>query len=227
MRIAVFGTGTVGRTLAGRLSELGHSVVIGTRDPASTLARTDPDAMGNPPFAAWQADHRDVRLATFADAAAGAELAFVATSGAGALDAVGLAGAGNLAGKVVVDVSNALDFSGGFPPALFVQDTDSLAERIQRTFPEARVVKTLNTLTAPLMVDPGSLGESTTIFVSGNDGEAKATVLTLLQSFGHDDVIDLGQIDTARGPEMMMAMWLRIMGALGTAAFNYKIVRAR
>src|SRR5689334_9352671 len=123
MRIAVFGTGTVGRTLAGRLSELGHSVVIGTRDPASTLARTDPDAMGNPPFSAWQAEHPDVGLATFADAAADAEIAFVATSGAGALDALGLAGAGNLAGKVVVDVSNALDFSGGFPPALFVQDT--------------------------------------------------------------------------------------------------------
>lgn len=225
MNIAVLGTGMVGRAIAGRLAELGHSVVVGTRDPAATLARTEPDGMGNPPFSAWQADHRAVGLATFADAASAAELVVVATAGAAALDVLGLAGADNVSGKVVVDISNPLDFSSGFPPTLLVKDTDSLGERIQAAFPEARVVKTLNTLTAPLMVDPKSLGDSTTIFVSGNDPAAKATVTALLESFGHDDVIDLGPIDTARGPEMYLPLWLRLMGALGNGIFNIKVVR--
>src|SRR4051812_43767503 len=138
MRIAVLGTGTVGRTLAVRLAVVGHEVVVGTRDPDSTMARTDPDAMGNPPYSVWQADHPGIRLAPYAEAAAGAQLVVNATGGSGALDALGLAGEANLAGKVLLDVSNPLDFSRGFPPSLFVSDTDSLAEQIQRAFPGAR-----------------------------------------------------------------------------------------
>jgi predicted dinucleotide-binding enzyme len=225
MDIAVLGTGMVGQALAGRLDDLGHTVVVGTRDPRSTLARTDADGMGNPPFAAWHANHPGVALATFAEAAAGAELVVNATSGAVALEVLSLAGAENLAGKVVLDISNPLDFSNGFPPTLFVKDTDSLGEQIQRAFPEARVVKTLNTLTASLMVDPKSLGESSTIFVSGNDAAAKAAVVDLLESFGHDDIIDLGSLETARGTEMLLPIWLRLMGALGTGSFNFKVVR--
>ncbi len=225
MDIAVLGTGMVGRAIASRLHDLGHSVVVGTRDPAATLARTEPDGMGNPPFSAWHADHAGVGLATFAEAAAGADLVVNATSGAAALEVLGLAGADNLAGKPLVDISNPLDFSRGFPPTLFVKDTDSLGEQIQRTFPEARVVKTLNTLTASLMVAPASLGESSTVFVSGDDAEAKTTVVSLLESFGHDDVIDLGPLETARGTEMLLPVWLRLMGTLGTGAFNFKIVR--
>jgi predicted dinucleotide-binding enzyme len=181
--------------------------------------------MGNPPFSVWHSDHAGVELATFADAAAAAELVVNATSGAAALDVLGLSRAENLAGKVLVDISNPLDFSNGFPPTLFVKDTDSLGEQIQRAFPEAKVVKTLNTLTASLMVDPKSLGESSTIFVSGDDAVAKATVVELLESFGHDDVIDLGPLETARGTEMILPVWLRLMGALGTGAFNFKVVR--
>ena len=225
MNIAVLGTGMVGQAIAGRLHELGHSVVVGTRDPASTLARTEPDGMGNPPFAAWHAAHQGVALATFADAAAGAELVVNASNGNTSLDLLRLAGAENLAGKPLLDIANPLDFSAGFPPTLFVKDSDSLAEQIQRAFPEAKVVKTLNTLTASLMVDPKSLGASSTIFVSGDDAEAKATVVGLLESFGHDDVIDLGPLETARGTEMLLPIWLRLMGALGTAQFNFKIVR--
>jgi len=225
MNIAVLGTGMVGQAIAGRLHELGHSVVVGTRDPASTLARTEPDGMGNPPFAAWHAAHQGVALATFADAAAGAELVVNASNGNTSLDLLRLAGAENLAGKPLLDIANPLDFSAGFPPTLFVKDSDSLAEQIQRAFPEAKVVKTLNTLTASLMVDPKSLGASSTIFVSGDDAEAKATVIGLLESFGHDDVIDLGPLETARGTEMLLPVWLRLMGALGTAQFNFKIVR--
>ena len=225
MNIAVLGTGSVGRALAGRLAELGHTVVVGTRDPQATSARTEPDAMGTPPFAAWHAEHAAVSLATYAEAAAGAELVVNATSGGAALEVLGLAGAGALAGKPVLDISNPLDFSKGFPPTLFVKDTDSLGEQLQRAFPEAKVVKALNTLNADLMVHPETLGTSSTVFVSGDDPEAKATVTGILTSFGHDDVIDLGGIETARGTEMVLPIWLRLMAALGTAHFNLKVVR--
>jgi predicted dinucleotide-binding enzyme len=141
------------------------------------------------------------------------------------MEVLRLAGAENLAGKVLLDIANPLDFSAGFPPTLFVKDSDSLGEQIQRAFPDTRVVKTLNTLNASLMVEPKTLGESSTVFVSGDDPEAKASVSGLLQSFGHDDVIDLGGIETARGTEMLLPIWLRLMGKLGTAHFNFKIVR--
>ena len=225
MDIAVLGTGSVGRAIAARLDELGHHVVVGTRDPQATLARTEPDGMGNPPYAGWQGEHPGVTLQTFGEAAAGAEVVVNATSGGTTLDVLALAGADNLAGKVLVDIANPLDFSAGFPPTLFVKDTDSLGEQVQRAFPDALVVKTLNTLNADLMVDPASLGEASSVFVSGNDETAKATVTELLTSFGHTDVIDLGDISTARGTEMLLPVWLRLMGALGTAAFNFRIVR--
>ena len=225
MNIAVLGTGMVGQAIAGRLDDLGHAVVVGTRDPGATLARTEPDQMGNAPFSAWHAAHPGIELATFADAAAGADLVVNASSGAATLEVLRLAGGDHLAGKVVVDIANPLDFSAGFPPTLSVKDTDSLGEQVQRAFPEARVVKTLNTLTASLMVDPKALGESSTVFVSGEDAAAKATVVELLESFGHDDVIDLGGIESARGTEMLLPVWLRLMGSLGTGHFNFKVVR--
>lgn len=225
MNIAVLGTGMVGQAIAGRLHELGHSVVIGTRDPQATLARTEPDQMGNPPFSAWHSAHPGVGLATFAAAAAGAELVVNASPGAATLDVLGLAGAANLADKVLVDIANPLDFSAGFPPTLSVKDTDSLGEQVQRAFPQTKVVKALNTLTASLMVEPKTLGEPSTVFVSGEDEAAKATVIGILESFGHDDVIDLGGIETARGTEMLLPLWLRLMGRLGTGRFNFKVVR--
>ena len=225
MNIAVLGTGMVGRAIAGRLHELGHTVVVGTRDPEATLARSEPDGMGNPPFSTWLGALPDIGLATFADAAAHAELVVNATGGNATLEVLTLAGADNLAGKVLVDLSNPLDFAAGFPPSLFVKDTDSLGEQVQRSFPAARVVKTLNTLTASLMVRPDALGEPSTVFVSGDDTDAKATVTELLQSFGHQDVVDLGGMETARGVEMWLPLWLRVMGALGTPQFNLKVVR--
>ena len=225
MNIAVLGTGMVGRAIAGRLHELGHTVVVGTRDPEATLARTEPDGMGNPPFSTWLGALPDIGLATFADAAAHAELVVNATDGSATLEVLTLAGADNLAGKVLVDLSNPLDFAAGFPPSLFVKDTDSLGEQVQRSFPAARVVKTLNTLTASLMVRPDALGEPSTVFVSGDDTDAKAIVTELLRSFGHQDVVDLGGMETARGVEMWLPLWLRVMGALGTPQFNLKVVR--
>mgnify|MGYP000846755095 FL=1 len=225
MRIAVLGTGMVGRTIAARLSELGHEVTVGTRDPQTTLARSEVDQMGNQPFSAWATAHPGIAVSSFADAALGAELVVNATNGAAALEVLSLAGEENLAGKVLIDISNPLDFSHGMPPTLFVKDTDSLGEQLQRRFPNVRVVKTLNTLNANLMTHPTSLPEPTTVFVSGDDPEAKAVAISLLNSFGHTDVIDLGGIETARGTEMWLPLWLRLMGALGTAAFNLRIVR--
>jgi 8-hydroxy-5-deazaflavin:NADPH oxidoreductase len=226
VKIAVLGTGMVGQAFAGRLIELGHEVTVGTRDVAATLARTAPDGMGGPPYAAWAAAHPQVRLAAFADAAAGAELLLNATSGNVSIAALTTAGSDHLTGKILIDIANPLDFSNGFPPSLFVKDTDSLGERIQAAFPQLRVVKALNTLTAPLMVNPRALaGGAHSVFVSGNDPDAKKTVTGLLESFGHTDVIDLGDISTARGTEMVLPLWLRLMGALNTPIFNLKVVR--
>ena len=226
MKIAVLGTGVVGRGVAGRLIELGHEVTIGTRDAATTLARTTPDGMGNPPYAVWAAEHPQARLTTFADAAAGAELLVNATSGDVSIAVLTAAGPDGLAGKILVDIANPLDFSNGFPPTLFVKDTDSLGERIQAGFPQVKVVKALNTLTSALMVDPKMLADGDhSVFVSGNDADAKKTVIGLLESFGHTDIIDLGDITTARGTEMVLPLWLRLMGALNTPTFNLKVVR--
>ena len=226
MKIAVLGTGTVGRTMAARFADLGHEVTIGTRDPEATLARTDQDALGNPPFATWAVDHAQVPLVTFAEAAEQADLVVNATNGGVSIDVLNQAGAANLAGKVLLDIANPLDFSQGFPPTLFVKDTDSLGEQIQRAFPDVKVVKTLNTMTAALMADPAlAAGGDHSVFVSGNDADAKKTVIGLLQELGHTDVIDLGDLSTARGTEMLLPIWLRLMGALGTPMFNFKIAR--
>ena len=225
MKIAVLGTGTVGRTLAARLAELGHAVTLGTRDPEATASRTEPGSMGTAPFAPWAAENPGILLATFADAAAGAELIVNATHGAASLHVLALAGANNLGGKIILDVANPLDFGHGMPPTLLVKDTDSLGEQIQRAYPAARVVKSLNTLTAGLMAHPERLPEPGTVFVSGNDSDAKDTVTGILADFGHRDVVDLGDITTARGAEMLMPIWLRLWGALGGAEFNFKIVR--
>ena len=226
MKIAVFGTGTVGPTVAGALAKLGHNVVIGTRDPQATLARTEAGPMGGVPFAQWHTEHADIALATFAEAAAGSDIVVNATNGTGSLEALNAAGADNLAGKVIMDIANPLDFSQGFPPSLNPVNTDSLGEQIQRSFPEAKVVKTLNTMTAAVQVDPGRVaGGDHSVFVSGNDAGAKAAVSGLLADLGHRDIIDLGDITTARGTEMLLPVWLRLWGALGNADFNFKIAR--
>ncbi len=217
MNIAVLGTGEVGRAVAGRLAEVGHAVTIGTRDLDDTAAREA--------YAAWQAEHPAVGLAGFADAAAGADLVVNASGGDVSLDILDRAGAANLAGKVLWDISNPLDHSHGFPPRLFVKDDDSLAETIQRTHPDAKVVKALNTMNNRVMADPQRLGEDTAVFVSGDDPDAKATVTDLLRQMGHGDVIDLGALDTARGAEMYVALWIRTALALGGSDFNIKVVR--
>lgn len=225
LRIAVLGTGPVGKAVAAALAQLGHGVTVGTRSVEATMARSEPDSFGNPPFSKWASDHVDINVASLAETAATAELVVNATNGTNSVEALEASGEENLAGKVLIDIANPLDFSQGFPPLLSVVNTDSLGEQIQRRFPETRVVKTLNTLNAYLMVDPKQLaGGDHTVFVSGNDADAKTQVVELLQSLGWSDIVDLGDIGTARGTEMYLPLWARIYG-LGSPMFNIKVVR--
>jgi predicted dinucleotide-binding enzyme len=213
MRIAIIGTGVVGRTLAGALQRLGHDVVVGTRNPTETAGREE-----------WAAAH--VPLRALGMAAAGADLVVNATNGLASVAALGQVGSEHLAGKVLLDVANPLDFSQGFPPTLGIKDTDSLAEQIQRAFPEARVVKALNTVTASVMVNPAALGDGdTTIFAAGDDPEALQTVVGVLRELGWQDIVELDGLHNARGLEMWMGLWVRLMGALGKPDFNVKLVR--
>ena len=228
MDIGIIGSGRVAQTLATKLLELGHRVTISSRDTAKAK---DLGGWGAIPSAeAFAAGQRELgweaAAGTFAEAAAHGEVVINATNGGHSLEALTAAGADGLAGKILVDVANPLDFSKGMPPTLLICNTDSLGERIQTAFPDARVVKTLNTVTAQVMTDPRQLSEATAMFVSGDDQEAKDWVhRELLERwFGWEQVLDLGDISAARGQEMWMPLWLRVMGAAGTAAFNLRIV---
>lgn len=226
MDIGVLGTEMVAKTIAGKLGALGHDVKLGTRDVRATLARSENDKAGGPPVRTWLETHPNVRLVTMAEAAAHGRIVVNALSGQGAL-ALAPALADALAGKILVDVANPLDFEKGMPPSLFVANTDSLGEQLQRALPRTRVVKTLNTVNAFLMVDPQQLaGGDHTMFVAGNDAGAKAEVTRILkEQLGWKDVIDLGDITMARGTEMWLPLWVRLWGALQSPMFNLKIVR--
>jgi 8-hydroxy-5-deazaflavin:NADPH oxidoreductase len=216
MDIGVLGTGIVGRTIGTRLVGLGHSVVMGSR------------TADNADAAEWVADvGTGASQGTFADAGAEGALLVNCTAGVGSIDALTSVGTEHLNGKVVIDISVPLDFSAGFPPSLFVCNTDSLGEQIQRAFPEALVVKTLNTMNCAVMADPASVPGDHDVFVSGNDDGAKGTVRDMLTSFGWGEgrIVDLGDISTSRGTEMYLPLWLRLYGALETGAFNIKVVR--
>jgi hypothetical protein len=215
MKIAVLGTGMVGETIGSKLVALGHEVRMGSRTATNEKATAWVKKAGGKASAG-----------TFADAAAFGELLFNCTNGAGSVEALQAAGKENLQGKVLLDLSNPLDFSKGMPPTLFVSNDDSLGERIQRAFPDLKVVKTLNTISAPVMVDPARIPGEHAVFVSGNDTEAKAQVKKLLTDwFGWKQVIDLGNITTARGTESYLPLWLRMWGVLGTPDFNIQVVK--
>jgi|WetSurMetagenome_2_1015567.scaffolds.fasta_scaffold22688_2 8-hydroxy-5-deazaflavin:NADPH oxidoreductase len=226
MKIGILGTGVVGQTIAEKLVQLGHNIMMGTRDKKATLAKTGKDNFGRPSFSEWLKNNSKVQFGTYSEAASFGEFLVNATSGVGSIEALKMAGENNLANKVLLDISNPLDFSKGMPPTLTVCNTDSLAEQIQRTFPKSKVVKSLNTLTAMLMVNPGLLSESTNIFLNGNDSIAKSEVKKLLKTFGwnENDIIDMGDITTARGTEQILPIWVRLWGTLQTPMFNFKIV---
>lgn len=226
MKIGVLGTGMVGQVISGKLAELGHDVVVGTRDVSKTLAHTEPNTYGLPAFSVWLEGKPEIKVGPFAEAAAHGEILINATNGLGSLAALTEAGEANLNGKVLMDISNPLDFSAGMPPSLAVVNLDSLGEQIQRAFPAVKVVKTLNTVTADLMVEPRRLADGDHhVFVSGDDAAAKTQVTEHLKSwFGWRNIIDLGDITTARGTEMYLALWVRLWSGLGTNMFNIKVV---
>jgi predicted dinucleotide-binding enzyme len=229
MRIAVFGTGSVGQTLAAKLNSLGHEVVIGTRNVKETLARTEKDRYGNPGFPEWFKSQSGITVNTFGAAAAGADLIINATQGAVSIDIFKSVNPENLADKIVLDIANPLDFSKGMPPGLIpgLSNFNSLGEEMQKSFPQAKVVKTLNTMWCGLMVNPGMAGNGDHInFICGNDQDAKDRVISLLKDFGwkEENCIDLGDITASRGTEGVLPLWLRVMMTRQTAAFNFNLV---
>ncbi len=214
MKIAVMGTGMVGKAIATKLVKLGHHVKMGSRTAKNVNAVE---------WSALQGERAS--CGTYADAAAFGEIVFNCTNGMGTLDALTAAGADNLADKLLIDVTNPLDFTNGMPPTLAVFNDDSLGEQIQEAFPRAHVVKALNTVNCNLMVQPSLLPEPTDVFMCGNDEDAKnKTRQILTEWFGWQTVHDLGSIEQSRGLESYMPLWIRMWGAFGTANFNIKIV---
>ena len=209
MKIAILGTGAVGPALAKALSAAGHQVTIGTRDPEETRQREQ-----------WAGI--DLPLAAYRDL--DAEVLINATNGRGSLPALQAVGEA-LDGKVVIDTSNPLDFSQGFPPSLFVSNTDSLAEQLQREVPQARLVKMFNTMANQVIINPRGLDADSTIFVAGNDAAARQTAASVAADLGWTDIFDLGDLTAARGLEMFIPLWVRIFGQLGRPEFNIKVVR--
>jgi 8-hydroxy-5-deazaflavin:NADPH oxidoreductase len=216
MKLGVLGTGSVGQTIGSKLVALGHEVKMGARAAVNEKAATW--AKGAGPHASH---------GTFADAAAAGEILFNCTSGAASLEALRAANEANLRGKILVDISNPLDFSKGMPPTLFTPSGDSLGEQIQRAFPELKVVKALNTVTAALMVDPGSVaGGEHDAFICGDAAGAKTQVTEILRGwFGWKHVVDVGDLTAARGLEAWLLLWIRLYGALETPNFNVRLVR--
>ena len=216
MKIGILGTGMVGSAIGTKCTQLGHDVKMGSRTATNEKA------------AAWvQKNGNHASQGTFADAAAFGEIVFHCTHGVDSLAALNLAGAHNLKNKILIDIANALDFSKGMPPSLSVCNTDSLGEQIQRAFPEVKVVKTLNTMNCNIMVNPKLVADGNhDIFISGNDASAKVKVTEILREwFGWKSVIDLGDITTARATEMLLPIWITLMGKYQSPNFNFKIVR--
>lgn len=225
MKIGILGTGVVGRSLSGKLVGIGNDVMMGTRDVEALRMRVE----GEPaePFAAWHEANPLVKLGTFEQSAEFGELVINATSGLASLEVLEGIGQEKLKGKILIDVANALDFTKGTPPVLAFCNTDSLGERIQHAFPHTKVVKTLNTMNASIMVDPRSIGGGDHhVFLSGDDPIAKRKVADYLRIwFGWKNAVDLGDITSARSTEMMLPIWLRLWGTLETPLFNFKIVK--
>lgn len=223
MNIGIVGSGGVAQVVGQKLIELGHGVMLGTRDP--TQLEQKKGWAGS--LQQWlDASGGRGRVGTFEQAARFGELVINATNGLASLEALRQAGEAHLSGKVLLDLANELDASQGMPPRSLASDVRSLAEDLQAALPNAHVVKSLNTMNAQIMVNPGSLaGGDHTVFISGNDPAAKAQVSELLRAFGWTDIFDLGDLGSARGAEMLLPIWLRAWGVLGNVPFNFKIVR--
>jgi len=213
MKIGVLGTGIVGQTIGSKIVQLGHEVMMGSREEANIKATT------------WAKEEGPrASFGTFANAAAFGDILFNCTLGSATLGALRHAGAENLKGKILVDTANPLDYSSEVW-TLTICNNDSLGEQIQRAFPETKVVKSLNTMNCNIMVDPRKLSEKTDVFVSGNDIDAKATVVSILRDwFGWRSIIDLGDITTSRSVEMYVILWHTLRNTISSPRFNIKVV---
>jgi 8-hydroxy-5-deazaflavin:NADPH oxidoreductase len=202
----------VGETLGTKFVQLGHQVKMGSRTADNESAVKWVKAAGP-----------NASQGTFADAADFGEMAFVCLKGSVFLDVAKALSPTALAGKVLVDVSNPLEFANG-TMTLSLCNTNSLGEEVQKAAPSAKVVKTLNTVNCEVMVDPAK-GGNPTMFLCGNDPDAKIKVSDLLKTLGWRDIIDLGDITRARGTEVMMHIWMNLFGLFGNPHFGFKVVR--
>jgi hypothetical protein len=215
MKIAILGSGVVGKTLGSKLIQLGHEVKMGSR------------TSNNEKAAEWvKSNGINAYQGTFDDAAAFAEIIFNCTNGSVSIEIL-ISSKNNLSGKILIDVANPLDFSKGMPPTLIpsLSNTTSLGEEIQKALPDTRIVKALNTMNCYLMVDPSLVPGEHDIFVCGNDQAAKEKVKELLASFGWKSPIDLGDITGSRAMEMILPFWLKLFGLYQSPHFNFKIVK--
>ena len=224
MKIAILGTGAVGKAFAARLTELGHEVTVGTRNTQATLEKEGENSFKN-----FLEKNPKVKLGTFADASAFGEIAINVSNGGGSLSMIKSAGTNNLKGKILIDISNPLDFSKGMPPSLIpeLSNTNSLGEELQKLLPETHVVKTLNTMWNGLMINPSLISNGDHVnYICGNDADAKKKVLNFLNALGwkNESILDLGDITAARATEATLPIWLRVWGAKQTGAFNFNIV---
>jgi len=207
----------VGQAIGTKLVDLGHEVTMGSREA------------GHENAVSWAKGAGETATeGSFADAAGHGELVVNCTAGVASLEALGSSGEENLSGKTLVDIANPLDASQGFPPTLAFCNDDSLAERIQAAFPDANVVKTLNTMNCQVMVDPARIPGEHAVFISGENAGAKREVSDLLGSFGwpEERIIDLGGIRTARGTEMYLPLWLSLYGRFDSGDLNIGLLRA-
>jgi predicted dinucleotide-binding enzyme len=225
MKIGVIGGGSVGQTIAAKLIANGHDVRLGIRNPSpAELAKERSQAKV---LTDWIKDTGGI-VVSFADAAKHGDVIFSATQGAHAIAALTLAGAANLAGKVLVDISNPLDFSHGMPPSLLPQygHATSLGEETQKAFPDAKVVKAFNTVSASAMVDASFVPGDHDLLIAGNDAAGKAAVEAIARKeFGWTSVVDLGDIVGARATEHLLPLWVRLWMIGGSPKVNIKLVR--
>lgn len=214
MRVGILGSGPVGQSLGRGLASKGHDVKIGSRKPKKA------------DLAEWlKTTKGKVSAGSFAEAAAHGELLALCCLGTAVEPVIELAGPRNLEGKVLIDVTNPLDFSKGMPPGLFVGTTDSLAERIQRSLPKTKVVKAFNIVGNPTMIKPQMKQGAPTMLIAGNDAGAKTSVVTFLKELGWQDVIDIGGIDGARWLEALVPLWVRVAQQVGTWTPAFRVLR--
>lgn len=225
MKIAILGTGMVGQNLAQSLFAKGHQIMIGTRDAAKAMNSAEPSQYGMPAFGLWIKNHPQLAVGSFAQAIGFGDMVINATNGLVSLEALTQAKADTAGNKILIDVANKLQPVPGAMAKSLANDDTSLGEEIQAAFPNLRVVKTLSTMNTYVMTNPAIVHQETTAFIAGNDEAAKAEAAKLLKDFGWTDMIDLGDITGARGVEMMMAIWLRLWGVVGSKPFNFKVVR--